>query len=204
MNAESELQLPYKGPRTYLHGTDIYNAVCELLAASGRSDLAKIDLVFHQVSKSQLRTAIFQGAAPEESHPNVVFRCQEQGENIIVHLEETGKPVTGRVPYDEEGLVSAAEIDTDERRISLASREGYSNIEMFVALNKKLLSHLFPEVRGKWFFTRLQLARSIYKLPLERLEVRFLGHSNFRITRSTLLGNGEALGSIYFSLVPAE
>lgn len=204
MNAESELQLPYKGLRTYLHGTDIYNAVCELLAKEGASDLVKIDMVFHQVSASQLHASISRENPSAEGPANVVFRCSTSGENITVKLAQTGQPVTERVPYDEEGLVSSAVIRTEEQRISLTNQPGYSNIEMFVALNKKLLSHLFPEVRGKWFFTRLQLSRSVYKLPLANLEVQFLGHSNFRITRSTLLGNGEPLGSIYFSLVPAE
>ena len=89
---------------------------------------------------------------------------------------------------------------------TFGSRDGcgtFSNAELVVALNKELLTRCFPEAKGKWLFTRLQLPQSFRKSQYARIEVQFLGHSNFRITRSALFGDGQPLGHLFFSLLPA-
>ncbi|MES2568555.1 MAG: hypothetical protein V4710_00700 [Verrucomicrobiota bacterium] len=202
MSSEFQLQLRFKGARQYLQGPDIYNALCDTLAERGWESLEKIDVVFHKMAASQLTGRIYLGQDVPASEPNVVFRAVSKGQALTVLLEEGGESIAGRVPYDEEALVARTTLDADQKRISVPATPGYSNIEAFVALNKSLLLRSFPEAKGRWLFARLQMAQSFRHTPFEQFEVRFQGHSNFRITRSVLLGDGRTLGSLYFSLLP--
>jgi hypothetical protein len=184
-----------------LHGTDIYNAVCDLLAARQFGPLEKLDVVFHKMTLRQLRGRIYLEEPAPEAECQVVFRCKAGGRPLTLILEEDGTPVTERVPYDEEALAAQATFDEAEKRIALEGCPSFSNIEKIVALNKALLLRSFPEAKGRWLFARLQLSQSIRPRVFEQIEVRFQGHSNFRITRSALFGDGAPLGSLYFSLL---
>lgn len=202
MNSDFDLRLPYKGGRQYLHGTDIYNAVCDLLAARQFGPLEKLDVVFHKMTLTQLRGRIYGEEPAPETERQVVFRGKAGGRPLTVILEEDGAPITERVPYDEEALAAQATWNEAEKQITLLGGPQVSNIEKIVALNKTLLSRSFPEAKGRWLFARLQLIESIRPKVFEQIEVRFQGHSHFRITRSTLFGDGAPLGSLYFSLLP--
>ncbi len=69
-------------------------------------------------------------------------------------------------------------------------------------MNKKLLESIFPEEKGKWFFTRLQLNRPLQTqdstgLVLE-FEMNLPGNS---LIRTRINSRGLSIGSIYFSAV---
>ncbi len=204
MDADFLLPVRLKGERTYVQGPDIHDAVCDALEKRGLSGIEKLDLTCHQMVRTSL-CARFLG--PGETAPDgspATFRFNHAGSPQTLLLSETGEAIKESVPYAEELLVSAAVFDQDAKAVKLASVPGFSNAEVVVALNKALLSRLFPEVNGKWLFARLQLARSFRLTSFQELQVRFVGHSNFRITRSTLWGDGESLGTLYFSLLPTE
>ncbi len=203
MPTEFPLSLNFKGSRTYLQGPDIHDAVCDLLAAEGYSAICKVDLIFRKLAETQLKATVYLDEAIPESSANAVFRCTFKDNQVTVFLNETGDEVLGRVSYDEESMIEKATLDAGQRTISVEPQAGFSNIETVVSLNKTLLRALFPEATGRWIFTRLQLPSSIRHTTWRRLEVRFLDHSNFRITRSKLFGDGVPLGTLYFSLLPS-
>ena len=219
MIADFSLTLRFKGARTYVQGPDIHDAMCDALIERGIV-LEKVDLVCHRL----VTTNITAREIPAEESPaegvHAVFRFN--GRTLV--LSENGEPITLREPYDEPTLVAKMELDATARRIAVnrstgvppvgpsgvspdaQSRDGcgtFSNAELVVALNKELLTRCFPEAKGKWLFTRLQLPQSFRQSQFARIEVQFLGHSNFRITRSALFGDGAPLGNLYFSLLPA-
>lgn len=204
MSVEFPLTLSFKGSRQYLHGTDMHDAVCDLLTQQGGQNIQKIDFTLHRIVLTQLVASIHRDTQPETEGANAVFRATVDSSPVTVLLKECGTPVTDRRPYDEEGLVSAASFDSTNQRITFTASDAYTNIEMIVALNKALLLRALPEAKGKWLFTRLQLATSIKDRKLNTIEVRFLGHSNYRITRSQVFGDGQPIGSIFFSLMVTE
>lgn len=197
MIADFSLTLRFKGARTYVQGPDIHDAMCDALTERGVV-LEKVDLVCHRL----VTTNVTAREIPAEESPaegvHAVFRFN--GRTLV--LTENGEPITLREPYDEPALVTEMELDAAARRIAIAPPAGFSNAELVVALNKELLTRCFPEAKGKWLFTRLQLPESFRQSQFARIEVQFLGHSNFRITRSALFGDGAPLGNLYFSLLP--
>jgi hypothetical protein len=203
MSAELPLNFSFKGARNYVQGPDILDAWCEALAGIGHRELSHLDITFHRMVTSQGKarevSSVDEGAEP----PNAMLRFVENDAPRTWILEETGETIAERAPYDEETLVGASQIDTARQSIRVKSLPNFSNAEIVVALNKALLLKLLPEAKGKWLFTRLQLGRSFRHQKFNDLEVQFLGHSHYRITRSRVLGDGQPLGSIYFSLMPA-
>jgi hypothetical protein len=204
MNGEMLLHLRFKGARTYVQGPDIHDAVCAALAAHGFRSLTNLDLIFHRMVHTQSSGQFLEDAQLTAEKAHAVFRFVCDGARRTLLLAETGTPILERTSYDEAPLVAPAHFDLDARTVAVSPPPGYSNAEIVVGLNKALLARAFPEAKGKWLFTRLQLARSFFESEFRSLEVRFVGHSNFRITSSALVGDGESLGTLYFSLLRGE
>lgn len=204
MSTDFTLPLRFKGSRTYVQGPDIHDAVCDSLERRGYSAIEKVDLVCHRLVSTQLTASFADGSENLSDSTHAIFRFRHENQAHTLALVENSDAVTTRVPYDEEALISAGGLNLEKKEISVSPPASYSNAEIVVALNKHLLQTAFPEAKGKWLFTRLQLGSSFRNRRFETMEVRFQGHSNFRITRSLLLGDGQPLGTLYFSLLAAE
>ena len=203
MHPEFPLRFQLKGQRNYVQGPDIHDALCDALIQQGHAIIEKLDLVFHQMARTQLAARVLDAGEEPGEGTNVVLRCMLDGEPRTVIAKETGEVITARVEYDEDRLVAAMKFDLPANVVELGEIAGYSNCEKVVSMNKALLTRVLPEARGKWLFTRLQLSRSFRQQRFANLQLVFLGHSNFRITRTQIIGDGEKLGHLYFSLQPA-
>jgi len=203
MRPEFPLRFQLKGQRNYVQGPDIHDAVCDALIQQGHAQIEKLDLVFHRMARTQLAARFLDVGEEPGEDTNVVLRCMFGGEPQMVIARETGESISARVEYDEDRLVAAMEFDLPAQTVTLEALTGYSNCEKVVSMNKALLTRLLTEARGKWLFTRLQLLSSFRQRSFANLKLVFLGHSNFRITRTQIIGDGEKLGHLYFSLQPA-
>ena len=204
MECSFGLDLPYKGSRDYLHGTDIHDALCDEVEAKIGGPLQRLDLVFHRMVRSALSAEVFESSAVPEAEPAVVFRFQARGQGWVAQLHETGGPVTRRSPYDEDAVLKVSTYDAERQFIESPVLPGYSNIEIIIPLFKDLLQRVLPDAKGKWLFTRLQLPESFRHATFARLGITFAGQSGMRLARGAMLGDGEKLGHIFFSLQPTE
>jgi len=84
-------------------------------------------------------------------------------------------------------------------RIILNGQSPFSFIETVVAMKKRLMESLFPDVEGKWVFTRIDLPALCEANT--NLIIAFKHNMNFRILKSDILVDGEKVGDLYFSLV---
>lgn len=189
----------FKGQRNYVHGTDIYNRLYETVLKDQIQSDASFDLSFHGVATTNLKCL----ETPPEDENLLKFACKyfdQTGERKILYGVENNEAINCRYEYPEENICSLSTINTELQKISLAQDSSFSFIENCVALNKFLLETLFPDVNGKWYFTRLQLKKfqinTIYPL-----EIRFQSNFNFKLLKSEIYVEDESVGFIYFSLV---
>ena len=203
MGTDFPLRFQFKGQRNYAQGPDIHDALCDALLQQGFATIEKLDLVFHRMTRGQMTARFLDVGEEPGEDANVVLRCLLDGEPRTVVARESGEEITGRVEYDEDRLVAAMQFELPASTVELAPIDGYSNCEQVVSMNKALLTRLLPEAEGKWLFTRLQLARSFRMSRFSRLQLLFQGHSNYRLTRTQIFGDGAKLGHVYFSLQPA-
>ena len=188
----SSLNFCYKGERNYVHGTDIVNALYSHFIDDIITD---IDLKFNGISLTNLD--LFDGYNHENVKVNV--RLTLNGEKKNMQLIENGESINCRKNYNEDKIINLCNINLARQEVSLNETTGYTLCENFVAMNKFLLQSIYPDVKGKWYFTQL-----VQKHIVENnvpITIKLIKNFNFRLTKSDILVGNENIGSVYFSMV---
>ncbi|MFH1873166.1 MAG: hypothetical protein ABIK82_15020 [Pseudomonadota bacterium] len=192
------LELAYKGTRTYLHGTDMYNAIMECLGRSIPQRVrSPLKMVMHEFARNQvdLRYSIGPERCPRPENPRLEFFLSD---NVSGWLSETDRPVRASRPYPEDEIVAGSRIEG--QAIIAATGATFSPIEVLVSLTKHLHSNLRPGPLG-WAFTRLELNRPLEDSDRDTLQVELLHTLGNRLTKSSVRAGEALLGHIYFSAV---
>ena len=194
-----QIEFQFKGKRNYIHGTDMFNAMVTSYPGSGMNS---IRFTVHDFVRTPLcRLYLSESKDELNTVPDIRARSQFEAEGITHWLALTqgnGDPTTGgRYAYDEEQIISACRMD--EESIVLVEQSSFTFIETIVSMNKHMHEQLFPDVTGKWIFTRIDLDTRCE--DREKLALRFRHNMNYRLTKSDILVNDKKVGDIYFSLV---
>lgn len=194
-----EFEFQFKGARSYIHGTDMFNAMVSSYPGAG---LSNIRFTVHDFVHTPVCLLYLADSMDElNTVRDIRARCQFEvnGEMRWLALTQgAGDATSGvRYGYDEEQIISLCRMVQDG--IVLAQQSSYSFIENIVAMNKHMHQQLFPDAVGKWIFTRIDLAA--FCDAREKLALQFRHNMNFRLTKSDILVNGSKVGDIYFSLV---
>lgn len=180
--------LPLKGSRDYLHGTDTYNWLAGLIAP----DEAPLTITFRRLIRGQMEIA------RQSGDPRVVAEFSIPGGRYV--LIETDEAPTRRVPYDEDGITRDCGIEGEKISAPLGA-PGCSPIELCVAMTKRLHHVALTGEKRKWLFARLELKRFFREEDLRAMSVEIAQKVETRFTKSTIAVGGEAIGSIYFSVI---
>jgi hypothetical protein len=196
----TDVRLCFKGDRTYLHGTDVYEAAVERLRAEWPGLDGRCRFLFHRLARRPL-AALVDRFAPGVARPN----------GCAAEMHVTGGPVEASVwfverdgavdcrhPYDEDAVVRGVTLSANE--ISLAEPPPNRAIEVVVALTKRLHYAALAPAAGRWLFVRLDLRRLLRPGDARGVAVRLAGPARAALTRSEIVVRGEPLGSIYFSV----
>jgi hypothetical protein len=196
-----ELDLCYKGERDYVHGTDIFDACMKLLLPDA-GIIQNIDMSLHKIMRNQLCIVTKNQASVQENFP-AIFSYSEGGTLNASYLKETEKGISCRYKYDEESVTEKAVMDLKMKTISLVDSDKFSLIEKIVAMNKKMLKSIFPDRKGKWFFTRIKLrdVSSFNDGDVHSIDIGLMRNLDFRLTDSIIRINDKVTGNIYFTMV---
>lgn len=203
MNTDSWLgqisDLPFKGARDYLHGTDTYNWLASLVDVPAAVSGPVFTLTFRRLIRHQMTIVRLEGKAAD---PQLVaeFSLGSGAGTPRYGLRETGIVPTRRVAYDEDGLVRSCVIEGHS--IQAPSSAPATPVELCVAMTKALHQTAFAGEKRKWLFARLELARLFRPDDTQGLSVQIVQHVESRFSKSTLTREGEILGHIYFSVLP--
>ena len=184
--------LKLKGGRTYLHSTDFYDwlmgDVCE-------GDEWVTKLVFKKIISHQCEIV---WEKPEDQSSGFFELWNRQADSIERGwLVETSEAAVKRYDYDEDSLVSVAEIDDEGQSIHMNRQCSASTIEVIVALTKRLHNTLFPLSNGKWLVGQLEF---LGPLPISYktvgVNVDRIIKGKFSVCSITI--DGDTVGSIRF------
>lgn len=194
-----EIEFQFKGARNYIHGTDMFNT---MLSTCPSEALSNIRFTVHDFVRTPVCRLYLADSMDElNAVTDIRARCQFEVNGATRWLALTqgaGDATTGgRYGYDEERITSLCSVAGEG--IALGLQSPFTFIETVVAMNKHMHEQLFPEVQGKWIFTRIDLAA--FCSARENLSLQFRHNMNFRLTKSDILVNGSKAGDIYFSLV---
>ena len=189
------LSFCFKGNRTYVHGTDI---VAELFKHFADVVITDIDLKFNGIALTNLN--LIEGEEADDARVNI--RLNLNGKEKVMQLVENGETPDCWCEYDEKSIREKCYLEQANKLIHLEQVSHYTLCENYVAMNKFLLQSLYPEEKGKWYFTRLEQKRVIEEEAL--ITVKFIKNFNFLLTKSDILANDEVVASVYFTLKRGE
>jgi hypothetical protein len=201
MKDRTEIDFCFKGERDYVHGTDIFNKIMQVVGQ--RNQFEQVDMVIRGVACHNM-DLYPEADAPADQAANVTISLNGGGARIGLVLLENHKLIHCRYAYPEHEIISAAKLDNEKQEIELHDFPGYTIIEKIVALNKGLLHGLYPDAPGKWYFTRIRI--SAYQLFGSQeddvtLLLRLKQNLQFKLTNTMFYINDLFAGNIYFSLV---
>jgi len=128
------LEFSFKGSRTYIHGTDIYNNMFDYLQDI-KYEISTIDLSFHGVAKANLE--ISEEKPEDESLLKFAYKYTDQQNNkTILYGVENDNEVECRYEYPEEDICNLSELDLEKQEVILKKDSSFSFIENTVAIKK--------------------------------------------------------------------
>ncbi len=168
------LTLCFKGGRDYLHGTDVYDAIAALADAKCSGGVSRVRLSIHRFFRHQPDLVWTWGELPRDRPAGAVVDFSVAGDRVMSGW-----------------FVDTARAEPPGRPI-----------EALVSMTKRLHLSRHPVTgTARWIFTRLDLRRLLCGQDPRGFRLRLVDNLHGRITRTEVLVGGEALGSIYFSLV---
>jgi len=190
----------FKGGRDYVQGPDLFNEMMKVFADKKLSNIRFTAHDFIRVPKGLLYSTISKEELSEIRNPET--RCELNVEGVRCWLVLVSTPalsadVITREDYSEGKVISQCKVA--QERIVLNGHSPYTFIETIVSMNKCLLQNMFPDKPGKWIFTRVDLVK--FSAATAGLSLEFKHNMNFRLTKSTIMVDGEKVGDLYFSLV---
>ena len=202
---EDILRFRLKGARKYVQGPDLYNAVMAFIARRYGLCQGTFKMTMHSLVFKQCRVICSKSGEPEAEKPADVkaeFILETDDFRIKGYLQEINEDIAGRDDYDEAPLVAMCDVDKTQKRIVLHGRSPYTTIEVAVSMNKHLLNILLlPDVKEKWYFTRLELDRLLRPEDQGGLRLTLVQNLQNKLTKSRMFVGDEPVGHMYFSLV---
>ncbi len=189
------LRLWFKGERTYVHGTDLFNALAEAAGIARASAGADLRLSLHHPITRGVEAVRLSPGTPPEFRPAALLEVQRGSGRTVWAVRETDDRVAERRPYDEAAVTAGAVIEGED--VIQQTATPYTLIERVVALNKRLLDHAGPAGAGGWWFSRLELGP--LPSPAAALRLHRATDLGGRLVKSHIHADGERVGAIYFT-----
>lgn len=196
------LKFKFKGSRTYVHGTDIYNQICNyIINKLNINDINNIKMLFRQIMHSHLLLEMYKNIKIKRSENTCVeFTFENNDDKYKIILSESGEKIDGRYEYYEDQITDCCDINKKESEICLNKKLDYTNMEIFVAMNKKILETICDKGDGKWYFAKLTLDKHYEDFKYNEIKIKVNDASYLRFTDSLIFLDNKKIGNIYFSL----
>ena len=199
------------GKRKYVHGTSQTHVLMEALKSWNIQGIERVVGAFHEVlvtggaywlyfSKSE------QIESGKKFTASYIVETMEPA-RYYIGFEPQGETVVESVPYDEDAIVSHGTILEDTRSATLACKPEFHLFNTIVALNKRLHLSILPRDKDtQWFFGNYELKwpNLINRGEADILEVTIQSAFNNNYTRSKVVLNGEAIGTVSFVRAGAQ
>lgn len=185
----------YRGSRNYVHITDLFDAV---LPTDGREDVTDLRMTVHGEIQNCACSINYYDEDPKSTEGKLRGRFDHQGRRLWFDLKESSATQVDceRRSYDEKLIFDGCNIVGDQ--IMYRGSAPFEFIELIVAMNKHLLSHLNADKPGRWVFTGIELESTFGEDAT--LRVRFIHNFRDKLFKSEIYGGDRMLGYIYFSL----
>jgi hypothetical protein len=164
-----EVVVPFRGERDYVHSTSIVNLLMPFLGPT-----KAVSYRFSRLTGCNRLKALFLSATAE-SPSGALFDAwwtwTDDTSAKVAFLEGGPSVPEARAPYPEEEVIAGWQLLDNAAYLAVGRNVGFTLADRVVALNKALLSNLFPLGRNQRFLaTRLDWQGPLSPLGDVRLE----------------------------------
>ena len=198
---EKILTFKYKGQRTYVHGTDIYDSILRTVRNYFEAYPLNITGTFHRPLKANCIFRMYEKQIVLAHGSFYAFFTLGLGSKIYyAALSSIGDQISSSYTYDEDKVLEGFSIK--DAKINMHVKSTYTYIEQLVAMTKRLHISLYPEVKGRWLFTKIQISKVIDPDLFVGRELTIKSENNFhyKLTKNSIDLDDIPLGTIWFSL----
>jgi hypothetical protein len=193
--------LPLRGNRNYIHGTDIYEAILAALESYAPCPAPiSFSLSIHHFSRHAIDLTITD--EPVTNFPDIAAVAFRTSAGLNGWMIESDRPVTRTVPFREADITEKAEVAGNVARI--AGHVAYPPIDVLVILTKFWHLQRLPDAGKAWVFVKLELSRLLQTDDSDRLSIQVDQNLANRLTRAIVAVGGQAIGHIYFSKIDVD
>jgi hypothetical protein len=194
----TQLEIGYKGSRTYLHGSDIFNALAQVATTvSGDASAYVEQLIFRSFARNGCDVTTERPLGTDRLVGQATFRAPGIEESVSAWILETNRPVTERRPFDEANLLAKVVLNVEARSARLLEHSAYTPIEELIALTKQLNYAVCPKVNGKWVFGQLDLVEPLTG-GYQKLEIHMKSLITGRFSVNDVFVDGRSIGTMRF------
>jgi len=202
---EKTISFRFKGDRTYIPGVDIFDSLLEIIRQYTGEYPISIQGSFHRLLRHNAIFRIYETNQPvnfKTCHAH--FSVQTATETYQITVSKIDEPITSSYVYDEEQVTK--EIIFHGQAAEILIKPEYSYIEQLVAITKKLHIKIYPEAKGQWLFTKIQLTHAADPKFFfgRRLVVKAVKNLHYLLTQNSILLDDVPVGEIWFSLARKE
>jgi hypothetical protein len=199
---QEAIDFKYKGNRNYVQGPDIYDAMLQKVLEVFAAYPIHVKGAFNHLLKNNGILRIHEST--EEIDKNnlcAFFSITIGSDQYYVVLLDAGTKISSSYSYDEEKVLESMMFYSETVKMRVKSEFTY--IEQMIAMTKKLHLLIYPEAKGKWLFTKIDLGTYIDPQLYQDQNISVKAKKNFHnsLTQNSVFVNAEEIGEIWFSMV---
>lgn len=195
----------FKGGRSYVHGTDIYDSMLEMVLDYFGEYPHSVKGSFHGLLENNGIFRIYESGKPLGDEQLFALFSIIMKENMYqLILLDAGTPISLFYEYDEQKVLENMALK--DETVTMQFKSTYTYIEQIVSMTKKLHMTIYPEAKGKWLFTKVHIYDvvdpTLYSGKV--IAVRLIKNFQNKLTQCSIKLNDHPIGSIFFSLMPQK
>jgi len=195
----------FKGGRSYVRGTDIYDSMLEMVLDYFGEYPDSVKGSFHGLLENNGIFRIYESGEPLGDERLFALFSILMKENMYqLVLLDAGTPISLSYEYDEQKVLE--NVVLKDETITMQFKSTYTYIEQIVSMTKKLHLTIYPATKGKWLFTKILVDKAVDPALYPRKVLSVKAERNFqnKLTQCSIKLNDHPIGFIFFSLMPQK
>ena len=195
----------FKGKRSYVHGTDIYDSMLEMVLDYFGEYPDSVKGSFHGLLENNGIFRIYESGEPlGDEQLFAFFTIVMKSKTYQIALLSAETPISSSYEYDKQKVLENMLIK--DETITMQFKSTYTYMEQIVSMTKKLHMTIYPGAKGKWLFTKIHINNAVDSAlyPGKLLSVQAERNFQNKLTRCSIKLDDQPVGSIFFSLTPQK
>jgi len=199
---EKIVHFRFKGKRTYVHGTDIYGNMLDIVHDFFGQYPTSVKGSFHLLLENNGIFRIYESDEPLGIEQfTAIFSIIVKGKAYQVVLFDAGTSISVSYEYDERKVLKNMVLKNEI--ITMHFKPIYTYMEQLVSMTKKLHLAIYPEAKGKWLFTKIQINDAVDNALYSDKALNVKAERNFqnKLTQCSIRLDDKLIGYIFFSQI---